>query len=217
MLPKSSAEIAPKLASKFDTPDENTRNLFLHGALLSGPVIEVGEELHRPSIFECIDRVLAFEKRTGHDAIKMIACSLDPQSVITPLGRNLPTAVDLFRQWGFNTAMKCEREIRSCVAEKLQSGLDRQGVPMRYEELDLETSFPVPSPYWKQRALFTTVEGVVGLGPTALKAGDVLAKIVGFSNLIALHPRGNIYSFVGVVYTSFRDCLSGFNTWIELS
>ena len=70
----------------------------------------------------------------------------------------------------------------------------------------IDTSLPNPSPYWKRRALFTTTNREQGLGPIALKAGDLIATIEGFSNVVALRRQDDFYLFVGVIYVeSWRD------------
>lgn len=47
-------------------------------------------------------------------------------------------------------------------------------------------------PKWKNRRLFTTCQGHVGLGPGASKAGDVIANITSAWLLVVLRPHAYI-------------------------
>jgi hypothetical protein len=64
----------------------------------------------------------------------------------------------------------------------------------------LERGYQTCERYWRNRKLFVTSRGRIGLGPSITRRGDTLAVFSGFSNPAIICKNGGLHHFVGMAY-----------------
>lgn len=63
-----------------------------------------------------------------------------------------------------------------------------------------QADFNAPYRFWKNRKIFKCQNGTLGIGPAAMRLGDVLAHSRYISNIAILRQDGESYIFVGMAF-----------------